>query len=282
MNQVYLPPDANCFLSTIHHCLGSKNYTNLVIGSKQPTAVYLTPSEAAEHCRQGAGIWHFASSQDSTSDGPKSSTADPDVVLVGIGVEVTFEVVKAAELVRALCPSLRVRVINVTDLMILAPESRHPHALSRARFQELFTADKPVLFNYHGYTTELQGLLFGRPGVERMSVEGYREEGTTTTPFDMMILNHVSRFDVAARAVKAGAKSNERVKERLGDIQAEVDKRLRDVRDYIVKFGKGKQPSPFHADSATPERDVANMAARSGRHLQLSAVFLMAEGIARA
>ncbi|KAK1763466.1 D-xylulose 5-phosphate/D-fructose 6-phosphate phosphoketolase [Phialemonium atrogriseum] len=228
--RVYLPPDANCFLSTINHCLRSKNYTNLVIGSKQPTAVYLSPSEAAEHCRQGASIWHFASSEDEKTD--------PDVVLVGIGVEVNFEVVKAAELLRTLCPALRVRVINVTDLMILAPESRHPHALSRARFREMFTADRPILFNYHGYATELQGLLFGRPEVERMSVEGYREEGTTTTPFDMMLVNCVSRFDVVARALRAGAKNNEEVRGKLDGLLKEVDKRVREVRDYITSHGK--------------------------------------------
>lgn len=235
--QVYLPPDANCFLSTINHCLRSKNYTNLVIGSKQPTAVYLSPSEAAEHCRRGASIWHFASSEDEKTD--------PDVVLVGIGVEVNFEVVKAAELLRTLCPALRVRIINVTDLMILAPESRHPHALSRARFRDMFTADRPILFNYHGYATELQGLLFGRPEVERMSVEGYREEGTTTTPFDMMLVNCVSRFDVVARALRAGAKNNEEVRGKLDGLLKEVDKRVREVRDYIASHGKGELPFGF-------------------------------------
>jgi len=163
-------------------------------------------------------------------------------VLVGIGVEVNFEVVKAAELLRTLCAPLRVRVINVTDLMILAPESRHPHALSRDLFLEMFTEDRPVLFNYHGYATELQGLLFGRLGVERMSVEGYREEGTTTTPFDMMLVNCVSRFDVAARALRAGARNNDEVKGRLDGLLKEVDKRVEDVRNYIGKFGKGEVP----------------------------------------
>ncbi|KAL1851329.1 hypothetical protein VTK73DRAFT_9457 [Phialemonium thermophilum] len=240
--RVYLPPDANCFLSTIHHCLASKNYVNLVIGSKQPTAVYLSPSEAAEHCRRGASVWHFASSKDAGSgdgrDSASTSTAHPDVVLVGIGVEVTFEVVKAAELLRTLCPDLRVRVVNVTDLMILVPESRHPHALSRDRFEELFTADKPVLFNYHGYPTELQGLLFGRPRTDRMSVEGYREEGTTTTPFDMMLVNCVSRYDVAARALRAAAPSNDAVERGLDGLLKEVDRRVEAVRDYIRDNGK--------------------------------------------
>jgi len=239
MARVYLPPDANCFLSTVHHCLHSKNYVNLMIGSKQPTAVYLSPEEAAEHCRQGASIWHFASTPDASGSSGKS-TPDPDVVLVGIGVEVTFEVVKAAELLQTMCPSLKVRVVNVTDLMILGAESTHPHALSRDRFDELFTADRPVLFNYHGYATELSGLLFGRRGVERMSVEGYREEGSTTTPFDMMLVNRVSRFDLAERALKAGAQRNEEVKGMLEEGLRELKERVKGVREFIAGNGKGK------------------------------------------
>ncbi|KAH6614417.1 XFP N-terminal domain-containing protein [Chaetomium sp. MPI-SDFR-AT-0129] len=232
--RVYLPPDANCFLSTVHHCLQSRNKTNLVIGSKQPTAVYLSPDEAAEHCRLGASVWEFASS----SAGAGSDHEDTDVVLVGIGVEVTFEVVKAAELLRAVCPALRVRVINVTDLMILVPESKHPHALSRDKFKEMFTADRPVLFNYHGYPTELQGLLFGRPATDRMDVAGYIEEGSTTTPFDMMLVNRVSRFDLANKALRAGAERNEGVRKELDGLLSDVDRRVKDVRKFILEHGK--------------------------------------------
>ncbi|KAB5523109.1 XFP N-terminal domain-containing protein [Coniochaeta sp. 2T2.1] len=237
MARVYLPPDANCFLSTVHHVLKSKNHVNLLIGSKQPTAVYLSPDEAAEHCRQGAGIFHFASNPDKEGQAP--STTDPDVVLVGIGVEVTFEVVKAAELLRKIAPALKVRVVNVTDLMILGAESSHPHALSHNKFNELFTADKPILFNYHGYATELSGLLFGRKTVERMSVEGYREEGSTTTPFDMMLVNRVSRFDLVKRALTAGAERNEEVKAKLEEGLEEVDRRVKETREFIAGNGKG-------------------------------------------
>ncbi|KAK3320224.1 XFP N-terminal domain-containing protein [Cercophora scortea] len=234
--RVYLPPDANCFLSTVDHCLRSKNYANLIIGSKQPTAVYLSADEAEEHCRLGASIWHFASSQDPTGSAP--STPDPDVVMVGIGVEVTFEVIKAAELLRTLCPALRIRVINVTDLMILFAESKHPHALSKDRFIELFTADKLVLFNYHGYPTELQGLLFGRERMDRMSVNGYSEEGSTTTPFDMMLRNGVSRFDVAERALEGGAQGNAEVKRQLAKNLEEVREKVKGVRRFIAEHGK--------------------------------------------
>lgn len=211
-----------------------------MIGSKQPTAVYLSASEAAEHCRLGASIWQFAS-----SPALQNSNEEPDVVLVGIGVEVTFETVKAAELLRTLCPALGVRVVNVTDLMILLPESRHPHALSRAKFCELFTADKPVLFNYHGYATELQGILFGRPGVERMKVAGYMEEGSTTTPFDMMLVNQVSRFDLAEKALRAGAERNEAVRGEVERCVGEVKRRVEGVRKFIVEHGKGRSSLGF-------------------------------------
>jgi xylulose-5-phosphate/fructose-6-phosphate phosphoketolase len=172
MARVYLPPDANCFLSTVKHCLGSRNYTNLIVGSKQPTPVWLSPEEADAHCGAGASVWKFAS----TDQGK-----EPDVVLVGIGTEVTFEVVAAAALLRKMVPELRVRVVNVIDLMILGPTGSHPHALSEAGFEEMFTRDKAIVVNYHGYVNEVAGLVFGRRGVpDRMTVKGYREEGRST------------------------------------------------------------------------------------------------------
>jgi len=207
--------------------------------------VYLSQTEAAEHCRLGASIWPFAS----------QGHQDPDVVLVGIGVEVTFEVVKAAELLRTLCPALKVRVVNVTDLMILVAESKHPHALSKERFVELFTADKPVLFNYHGYATELQGLLFGRENLQRMWVRGYREEGSTTTPFDMMLVNGVSRFDVARWSVEKGAEENAEVKSCLSGSVDDIDKRVSGVRQFIAEHGKGLSPSTLWFLAITDKTD---------------------------
>ncbi|KAH7329531.1 XFP N-terminal domain-containing protein [Stachybotrys elegans] len=227
--RVYLPPDANCFLSTIHHCLGSRNYVNLMIGAKQPAAVFLTPDEAAEHCRLGASVWKFASNDQGKT---------PDVVLVGIGVEVTFEVVKAASMLKELVPELLVRVVNVTDLMVLAPESRHPHGLTRPEFIDMFTEDKPIFFNYHGYATELQGLIFGRPGLHRMTVDGYKEEGSTTTPFDMMLENSVSRFDIIERAIRAAADQDSKFKDKLDHVLSEVDKRKKQTKEHIAAHGK--------------------------------------------
>ncbi|KAL7920892.1 XFP N-terminal domain-containing protein [Trichoderma austrokoningii] len=227
--RVYLPPDANCFLSTLHHCLSSKNYVNLMIGSKQPTPVYLSVEDATQHCKNGISVWRFAS----TFNGE-----DPDVVLVGIGVEVTFEVIKAAELLSKLVPELRIRVVNVTDLLVLPDESHHPHALDTKDFEAIFTLDKPVCFNYHGYATELQGLLFGRPALHRMTVEGYKEEGSTTTPFDMMLVNGVSRFNVASRALKASARHNDGIRERLSALLDKIDEDMASVKDYITEHGK--------------------------------------------
>lgn len=231
--RVYLPPDANTFLTTLHHCLKSKNYINLMVGSKQPTPVYLTPEQAEDHCRAGASIWKFCSTAEGTN---------PDVVLVGIGVELMFEVIAAAALLRKLIPELRVCVVNVTDLMILENEGQHPHALSTEAFDELFTSDMPVHFNYHGYPTELQGLLFGRPRLDRVSVSGYIEEGSTTTPFDMMLVNRVSRYHVAQQALHGAAKRHEKVRVYHQEINAQIEEMIVDARRYIVENHNGKFP----------------------------------------
>jgi xylulose-5-phosphate/fructose-6-phosphate phosphoketolase len=230
--RVYLPPDANTFLTTIHHCLKSKNYINLMVGSKQPMPVYLSADEAERHCRAGASVWPFCS----TDDG-----LDPDVVLVGIGVEVTFEVICAAAMLKKRTPELRVRVINVTDLMVLGNERAHPHALSNEAFDNLFTPDKPIHFNFHGYATELQGLLYGRPRVERATIEGYMEEGTTTTPFDMMLVNRVSRFHVAQAAIRGASVKNEKIRIRQHELHAELDANIKQTRRHIVQHKEGER-----------------------------------------
>lgn len=224
--RVYLPPDANCALSTMAHCLRSRNYTNLMVGSKQPTPVWLSPPEADSHCKAGASIWKFAS----TDEG-----LNPDVVLCGVGIEVTFEVIAAAALLRKIVPEIRVRVVNVTDLMVLGAENTHPHSMDDTAFDAIFTNDRSIHFNYHGYVTELKGLLFGRPNLERVSIEGYREEGSTTTPFDMMLCNHVSRYHVAIQAVKGAAKFNEKVSVRLVELVAEFQHRIKKHQEYILK-----------------------------------------------
>jgi xylulose-5-phosphate/fructose-6-phosphate phosphoketolase len=203
-----------------------------MVGSKQPQPVFLSVDEADKHCQAGASVWKFAS----TDDG-----LNPDVVLVGIGSELTFEVITAASLLRRKCPSLRVRVVNVTDLMILEAETQHPHSLSEEAFSSLFTPDKPIYFNYHGYSNEIRGLLFGRPNLERVSIGCYREEGSTTTPFDMMLRNGVSRYHIMEAAIKGGARGNEKVSLDMVALLAEVKHQVVKVQEYILKTGKDPQ-----------------------------------------
>lgn len=202
-----------------------------MVGSKQPTPVYLSPDEAERHCRAGASVWKFCS----TDDGFR-----PDMVLVGIGVEVMFEVIYAAAILRKRIPQLRVRVVNVTDLMIFDNEGAHPHALSNETFANLFTTDKSIHFNYHGYASELEGLLFGRPNLERASINGYMEEGSTTTPFDMMLSNNVSRFHVAKAALRGAARCNEYVQLYQHELSTELDQNMVDTKRYILECRKGE------------------------------------------
>ncbi len=227
--RVYLPPDANCLLSTLDHCLRSRNYVNLVIANKAPAPVWLTLDEAIAHCRAGAGIWPWAS-----TDGG----LDPDVVLVGIGDLLTAEVLAAADLLRRDLPELRVRVVNVTDLLILERETVHPHGLDDALFQALFTADRPVVVNFHGYPSAVKQLLFGRGVGTRFTVNGYQEEGTTTTSFDMLVRNGASRYHLACQALRLAAPRNPHVALRATDRAQEYEYRLRDFNLYIREHGE--------------------------------------------
>ena len=234
--RVYLPPDANTLLSTVHHCIKSTDYVNLVVGAKQPTPILLDPEEADKHCMAGASVWRSWS----TDDG-----LDPDVVLVGIGVEVTLEVVYATAILRRRVPELRIRVVNVTDLTILDREGSHPHALSAQAFDNLFTSDRPIHFNYHGYPISLRGLLFGRPNLEHVTVAGYMEEGTTTTPFDMMMVNGVSRFHVAVAALDGAALRNERERVRHQELVSEMKHGMAEAKKYIMEKKTGQFGFPL-------------------------------------
>jgi len=183
--RVYLPPDANCLLSVGDHCLRSRHYVNVIVAGKQPALNYLTMDEAVEHCTRGLGIWEWASNDDG---------ADPDVVLACAGDTPTLETVAAAALVREHFPELRVRVVNVVDLMRLQPQEEHPHGLADAQFDALFTTDRPVIFAYHGYPWLIHRLTYRRTNHGNFHVRGYIEEGTTTTPFDMVMLNDMDRY----------------------------------------------------------------------------------------
>jgi len=182
--RVYLPPDSNTLLSVADHCLRSRNYVNVIVAGKQPALTYLTMDEAIAHCTRGLGIWPWAS----------NTEGEPDVVLACAGDIPTLEVLAAADLLRTHLPELLVRVINVVDLMRLESESEHPHGLSDRDFDALFTPDKPVVFAFHGYPSVIHRLTYRRANHRNLHVRGYKEEGTTTTPFDMVMLNDLDRF----------------------------------------------------------------------------------------
>ena len=184
--RVYLPPDTNTLLSTADHCLRSRDYVNVIVIGKQPSLDWLDMDSAILHCTRGAGIWEWAS-----NDGPRQ---EPDVVMACAGDVPTLEVLAATDLLRAHVPTLRVRVVNVVDLMRLQPEAEHPHGMSDAEFDALFTTDHPVIFAYHGYPWLIHRLTYRRAGHRNIHVRGYKEEGTTTTPFDMVVMNDMDRF----------------------------------------------------------------------------------------
>jgi xylulose-5-phosphate/fructose-6-phosphate phosphoketolase len=182
--RVYLPPDANCLLSVADHCLRSRQYVNVIVAGKQPALQYLSMEDAILHCTRGLGIWEWASNDD----------GEPDVVLACAGDIPTLETIAASALLREHVPDLRVRVINIVDLMRLQDEREHPHGLSDSEFDALFTVDRPVIFAYHGYPSLIHRLTYRRTNHPNLHVRGYNEEGTTTTPFDMVMLNDLDRF----------------------------------------------------------------------------------------
>jgi xylulose-5-phosphate/fructose-6-phosphate phosphoketolase len=191
--RIYLPPDANCLLSVADHCFRSRNYVNLIVIDKQPQLQWLNSETAIKHCAAGATIWTWASNEEARG---------PDVVLAAAGDIPTLEVVAAAWLLSKHAPALKVRVVNVVDLMCLPPPIIHPHGLEETRFVELFTAAKPVVFAFHGYQRAVHSILHGRTKPERFHVRGFIDEGTTTTPFDMVVRNKMSRFHLCMEALR--------------------------------------------------------------------------------
>ena len=190
--RVYLPPDANTLLSVTDHCLRSRNYVNVIVAGKQPAPQWLTMDAAVKHCTAGIGIWPWASNDQG---------GEPDVVMACCGDVPTLETLAAVELLRKYFPELKVRVINVVDLMKLQPCSEHPHGLSDKDFDVLFTTDKPIIFAYHGYPWLIHRLTYRRTNHENLHVRGYKEEGTTSTPFDMVVMNDLDRFHLVADVI---------------------------------------------------------------------------------
>ena len=190
--RVYLPPDANCLLSVADHCLRSRNYVNVIVAGKQPALQYLDMESAIRHCTAGIGIWDWAS----TDEG-----ADPDVIMACCGDIPTLETLAAVDLLHSRLADLKIRVVNVVDLMTLQPSSEHPHGLSDRDFDAIFTADKPIVFAFHGYPWLIHRLTYRRTNHDNMHVRGYKEEGTTTTPFDMTVMNDLDRFHLAGDVI---------------------------------------------------------------------------------
>ncbi len=223
--RVYLPPDANTLLSVTDHCLRSVNYVNVVVAGKQPALQWLDMDQAIKHCTAGIGIWPWASSD---------AGSDPDVVMACAGDVPTLETLAAVRLLRENLPELKVRVVNVVDLMRLQPESEHPHGLSDRDFDGLFTKDRPIVFAFHGYPWLIHRLTYRRTNHENLHVRGYKEEGTTTTPFDMVVKNDLDRFhlvmDVIDRVPSLGS--------RVAHLKQKMTDHLVEHRAYIAEHGE--------------------------------------------
>jgi xylulose-5-phosphate/fructose-6-phosphate phosphoketolase len=223
--RVYLPPDTNCLLSVADHCLRSRHYVNVIVAGKQPALNYLPMDDAVAHCARGIGTWDWASNDEGR---------EPDVVLACCGDIPTLETLAAAAMVREHLPDLKVRVVNVVDLMRLVPDTEHPHGLPDAEYDALFTDDRPVIFAFHGYPWLIHRLTYRRHGHPNLHVRGYREEGTTTTPFDMVMLNDLDRFHLVMDVIDRVPGLGER---EAHFRQHMVDERLRH-REYTREHGE--------------------------------------------
>jgi xylulose-5-phosphate/fructose-6-phosphate phosphoketolase len=223
--RVYLPPDANTLLSVTDHCLRSRDYINVIVAGKQPELQWLNMDAAVKHCTEGLGIWEWASSDRGT---------DPDVVMACAGDVPTLETLAATHYLRNQFPDLKVRVVNVVDIMKLLPHEEHPHGLTNQEFDEIFTRDRPVIFAYHGYPWLIHRLTYRRTNHDSIHVRGYKEEGTTTTPFDMLVKNDMGRFnliaDAAARIPKMSAVA--------GYVRQEMRAKLVEHHEYITRYGE--------------------------------------------
>ena len=223
--RVYLPPDANTLLTVTDHCLRSRHYVNVIVAGKQPAPQWLDMESAVKHCTAGLGIWKWASNDEGS---------EPDVVMACAGDVPTLETLAAVQLLRQHLPEIKIRVINVVDLMTLQPQSEHPHGLSDKDFDVLFTEDRPIVFAFHGYPSLIHRLTYRRTNHHNLHVRGYKEQGTTTTPFDMAVLNDIDRFnlvkDVIARVPSLGS--------RAAHLTQIIRDKLIDHQRYIRQHGE--------------------------------------------
>ncbi|MGH7686158.1 MAG: phosphoketolase family protein [Candidatus Dormibacteria bacterium] len=222
--RVYVPPDANCLLSVADHCFRTRDYVNLIVIDKQPELQYLDIDAAREHCARGASVWQWASN---------AGSGEPEIVMACAGDVPTLESLAATALLREYVPELRVRFVNVVDLMILEPPDDHPHGLSDAFFDDLFTADRDVVFAFHGYARALHQIVHGRPGDDRFHVHGFIEQGTTTTPFDMVVLNRMSRYHLVRDALSRVRRPLQRGLELLAFCESQLQRHHAYVREHL-------------------------------------------------
>jgi xylulose-5-phosphate/fructose-6-phosphate phosphoketolase len=223
--RVYLPPDANTLLSVLDHCLRSIDYINVIVAGKQPELQWLDMESAVKHCTAGVGIWSWASND---------ADSEPDVVLACAGDVPTLETLAATDFLQTHLPELRVRVVNVVDLMTLQPSTEHPHGLSDREFDSIFTTDRPIVFAFHGYPWLIHRLTYRRTNHDNLHVRGYKEQGTTTTPFDMVVLNEMDRFHLAGDAIDRVP----RLCDRGGHVKQLIRDRLVEHRLYIERYGQ--------------------------------------------
>lgn len=216
--RVYLPPDANCLLSVMDHCLRSRHYVNVMVAGKHPSPQWLSVSEATLHCAKGIGIWEWASNDEGV---------EPDVVMACAGDVPTLETLAAVSILRLALPELKIRVVNVVDLMKLQPAHEHPHGLSDIDFDALFTKDKPVIFAFHAYPWLIHRLTYKRTNHHQIHVRGYKEEGTITTPFDMTVLNEMDRFNLVQDVI-----------DRLPQLEDRTAYLKQQMKDKLIEHGQ--------------------------------------------
>jgi xylulose-5-phosphate/fructose-6-phosphate phosphoketolase len=226
--RIYLPPDANTLLSTMNHCLRSVDYVNVVVAGKNDMPNWLDMDAAVAHCRSGMGPWDWASSPGVAAGGR------PDVVLACCGDVPTFETLAAVDLLRQLLPDLAVRVVNVVDVMRLQPPTEHPHGMPDTGFDALFTTDKPVVFAWHGYPSMIHQLTYRRTNHDNFHVRGYKEEGSTTTPFDMVMLNDLDRFHLVIDVIDRVPS----LRDAAVGVRAEMVERRRAAREHTRTTGE--------------------------------------------
>jgi xylulose-5-phosphate/fructose-6-phosphate phosphoketolase len=238
--RIYFPPDANCLLSVMDHCLRSRHYVNVTVAGKHPAPQWLTMDAAVKHCSAGIGIWSWA--------GNEQDSAGPDVVMACCGDVPTLETLAAVSILREHLPELKIRVVNVVDLMKLQPASEHPHGLNDADFDALFTTDKPVIFAFHAYPWLIHRLTYRRTNHDNIHVRGYKEEGTITTPFDMTVLNDLDRFHLAMDTIDRlpqtaaqGAALKQRLQAKLVEHKQYINQYGQDmpeIRDWTWSAGR--------------------------------------------